>query len=132
MTRQQRAVADAMAASEGFRSAQELHASLRAAGNPIGLTTVYRALRALGELGEVDTLRMAGGEVQYRRCSPRHHHHLVCRRCGCTVEVAGRAVERWAERVAAEHGFTDIEHTVEVVGRCPDCVSRDQGGSAPP
>lgn len=100
---------------------------MRAAGNPIGLTTVYRALQALSEIGEADTLRIAGGEGQYRRCSLRHHHHLVCRRCGRAVEVAGRTVERWAERVAAEHGFADIEHTVEVIGLCPPCRGRPGG-----
>jgi Fur family ferric uptake transcriptional regulator len=50
-----------------------------------------------------------------------HHHHLVCRACGATVEVTGPAVETWAEQVAAEHGFRDVSHTVEVFGTCPAC-----------
>ena len=64
-------------------------------------------------------LRQPDGESVYRRCSSdRHHHHLVCRSCGTTVEVDGPAVERWAEKVAAEHGFSSVEHTVEVFGTC--------------
>lgn len=121
MTRQRQAVAHAIAAADGFRSAQELHADLRRAGEAIGLTTVYRALQALADAGEIDALRTAGGEAVYRRCSAGHHHHLVCRHCGNTVEVAGPAVERWAERVAAEHGFQDVTHQVEVFGTCARC-----------
>ncbi len=66
-------------------------------------------------------LRTDDGEAVYRRCSRSHHHHLVCRRCGRTVEVEGPAVERWAEKVADEHGYTDVSHQVEIFGTCPAC-----------
>jgi Fur family ferric uptake transcriptional regulator len=69
----------------------------------------------------VDILRTDEGEAVYRRCSRRHHHHLVCRGCGRTVEIDGPAVERWADTVAAEHGFTQVEHTLEVFGVCSAC-----------
>ena len=108
---------------DDFRSAQDLHAMLRGRGDSVGLTTVYRALQTLAEQGEVDVLRRADGEAIYRRCSTGHHHHLVCRACGRTVEVEGPAVERWAERVAGENGFVDISHTVEVFGTCAPCAA---------
>ena len=123
MTRQRSAVRAALERSEGFRSAQEIYADLRTEGTAIGLTTVYRALAGLAEAGEVDVLRSEDGESVYRRCSPVHHHHLVCRSCGRTVEVADRAVERWAARVAEAHGFREADHTVEVSGVCPACAS---------
>lgn len=69
-------------------------------------------------------LRTVSGEAAYRRCSSGHHHHLVCRACGATVEVEGPAVERWARAVATEHGFVDVEHTVEVFGTCRPCAQR--------
>lgn len=106
----------------GFRTAQDIHADLRARGETIGLATVYRALQLLVEDGEVDMLRTPEGEQAYRRCAtPRHHHHLVCRACGRTVEVSDPPVARWAEQVAQSHGFTDVEHLVEVFGTCADC-----------
>lgn len=121
-TRQRVAVRDELARGPAFRSAQEVHAALRVGGTRVGLTTVYRALQAMAEAGELDVLRQPGGEAVYRRCSTeRHHHHLVCRGCGRTVEVAGLAVERWAEKVAAEHGFAQVEHTVEIFGTCAAC-----------
>lgn len=122
-TARQDTVRKALATSEGFRSAQDIFADLRAEGSKIGLTTVYRALQALCDAGEVDVLRTNEGEAVYRAChTDEHHHHLVCRACGRTVEVAGPDVERWAEAVGAEHGFTAVTHTVEIFGTCSGCA----------
>jgi Fur family transcriptional regulator, ferric uptake regulator len=80
-------------------------------------------LRALAESGEVDALRSGDGETLYRRCdTDNHHHHLLCRSCGRTVEVEGPEVERWAEQVAHAHDFVDVAHTVEIVGICRSCA----------
>lgn len=117
-TKQRAAVVELLKEVDDFRSAQELHDELRKRGDGIGLTTVYRTLQSLSEAGEIDVLRTDTGEAIYRRCSSHHHHHLVCRICGSTVEVEGPAVERWAEKIASEHGFSDISHTVEIVGTC--------------
>ena len=121
-SRQRSAVLALLDDLDGFRSAQELHALLRTRGEPVGLATVYRALQALVDDGQVDVLRTGDGEAAYRRCSPVHHHHLVCRSCGTTVEVADPPVERWAARVAAEHGFADVQHQLEVFGTCAPCA----------
>ncbi|WP_019806517.1 Fur family transcriptional regulator [Saccharomonospora halophila] len=123
-TRQRAAVVALLAEVDEFRSAQDLHDELRRRGEGIGLTTVYRTLQSLSEADEIDVLRTDSGEAVYRRCSTHHHHHLVCRHCGYTVEVEGPAVERWAERTAAGNGFSDIRHTVEIVGTCADCATR--------
>ena len=120
-TRQRRAVAAALESFDDFRSAQDIHDLLKTSGDNVGLSTVYRTLQALADVGDVDMLRTEDGEAIYRRCSTTHHHHLVCRSCGRTVEVKGPAVERWTDSVAAEHGFTDVSHTLEVFGACPSC-----------
>jgi Fur family ferric uptake transcriptional regulator len=120
-TRQRRAVAAALQSCEEFRSAQEIHDLLRRNGENVGLSTVYRTLQALADKGDVDVLRTEDGEALYRRCSATHHHHLVCRDCGRTLEVEGPTVERWAGSVAEKHGFTDVSHTLEIFGTCPAC-----------
>lgn len=122
-TRQRSLVRELVAGLETLSSAQDIHQRLRAAGETVGLSTVYRALQALSEDGEIDSVRNEAGEVLYRRCSTTHHHHLVCRGCGRTVELEGPAVERWADRAAEEHGFTDVSHTMEIFGLCPDCAA---------
>jgi len=121
-TKQAQALAAALASMPGFSSAQDIHAELRSRGEHVGLTTVYRHLQALSEQGSVDAIRDNTGETLYRQCgTTAHHHHLTCRKCGRSVEVEGRAVEQWAERVAVEAGFTEVGHTVELFGLCPDC-----------
>ena len=123
MTRQRSAVTDLLADVEDFRSAQQLHELLRGRGADVGLATVYRTLQALADGGEVDVLRTADGEALYRRCVRReHHHHLICRGCGTTVEIDGPTVESWAAQVGATHGFQDIEHTMELFGTCAACA----------
>lgn len=122
-TRQRTAVMTALDELDEFRSTQEIHDYLRQRGDAVGLTTVYRTLTALAEADEVDVILREDGESVYRRCSSTHHHHLVCRQCGRTVEVEGPAVERWADSVAADHGFTEVSHTLELFGRCAECGS---------
>lgn len=127
-TRQRAAVVELLAEIDDFRSAQELHDELRRRGEGVGLTTVYRTLQSLAEADEIDVLRTSTGEALYRRCSEHHHHHLVCRRCGYTVEVEGPAVERWAEKIATGNGFSDISHTVEILGTCATCTRNGSAG----
>ncbi|HEX3733035.1 MAG TPA: transcriptional repressor [Mycobacteriales bacterium] len=122
-TRQRSAVAEVLDETDEFRSAQEIHDLLRQRGTPVGLTTVYRTLQAMADAQEVDMMRPPGGDHLYRRCTNEHHHHLVCRSCGTTVEVTGPTVERWAQRIAVEYGFSDIAHTLELFGTCASCAT---------
>jgi Fur family ferric uptake transcriptional regulator len=125
-TWQREAVREALGESEGFISAQALYSELRESGSYIGLATVYRALTDLAAAGEADSLQ-SEGESLYRACTPgQHHHHLICRKCGLAVEIEADAVEQWAQSVAAEHGFTQATHVVDVFGLCSDCT-REEG-----
>jgi len=105
----------------GFASAQELYQMLRRDGDGIGLTTVYRALQSLLDDKMIDLLRREDGEAIYRLCGDNHHHHLVCRSCGSTVEIEGTSVEKWAEAISQEHGFREVGHSVELFGLCESC-----------
>lgn len=123
-TWQKEAVREALAASGRFISAQALHATLSERGTKIGLATVYRALSALAETGEADSLQSGGGEALYRLCGTEaHHHHLICRSCGRAEEIRDEPVERWAAEVAAAHGYADPRHLLDVFGLCPDCAA---------
>jgi Fur family ferric uptake transcriptional regulator len=119
-TWQREAVREALGSNDSFVSAQALHSELRDAGSPIGLATVYRALADLAVEGEADSLQ-AEGESLYRACTPgQHHHHLICRNCGLTVEIEADAVEEWAQSVAAGHGFSHASHVEDVFGLCAE------------
>lgn len=123
-TWQRERVREALADAPGFVSAQSLHATLRDENTGIGLATVYRALAGLAAQGEADSLQSPEGEALYRACaSTGHHHHLICRSCGRTVEIQATDVEEWAHRMADSHGFTQAEHVVDIFGLCPECTA---------
>ena len=125
VTRQRTAVQELLATIDGFRSAQQIHELLRERGTSVGLATVYRTMQALADAGAVDVRLTADGEALYRQCRQRsHHHHLVCRSCGATEEIAADVVERWARQVGDAHGFAEVEHTVELTGTCAACARR--------
>ncbi|THG29493.1 Fur family transcriptional regulator [Naasia lichenicola] len=127
-TWQRQAVREALDTSQGFVSAQHLYAGLRESGSPIGLATVYRALADLAVEGEADSLQSTEGESLYRACSTQeHHHHLICRNCGTTVEIEADAVEQWAASTAARHGFTEPRHIVDIFGLCAACSAGARG-----
>ena len=120
-TWQREAVREALGGTEGFVSAQSLHAAMKDSGSEVGLATVYRALADLATEGDADSLQQEG-ESLYRACTPgSHHHHLICRNCGLTVEIEADEVEAWAQKVAAENGFTSANHIVDVFGFCASC-----------
>lgn len=105
----------------GFASAQEIHNRLRKSGESIGLTSVYRALQALAQEKKVDYIRRSDGEAIYRLCGEGHHHHLICRKCGETVEIEGSTVEKWVNAQANENKFREISHNIEIFGLCKNC-----------
>jgi Fur family transcriptional regulator, ferric uptake regulator len=123
-TRQRAALAALLAELTEFRSAQEIHDLLQRRGEAVGLSTVYRNLQALADAGRLDVLHLGSGEALFRQCSTRHHHHLVCRSCGRTVEVAEPAIEAWARHVAQDNGFVEACHHLEIVGLCADCAAQ--------
>jgi Fur family ferric uptake transcriptional regulator len=105
----------------GFASAQEVYQLLQRSSQSIGLTTVYRALQSLLDDNVVDTLRRDDGEAIYRLCGENHHHHLVCKSCGTTIEIQANAIEKWAQQMANDHGFREVGHTAEIFGICKKC-----------
>jgi Fur family transcriptional regulator, ferric uptake regulator len=123
-TWQKSAVKQALSEESGFRSAQQLHQVLKTSGPAIGLATVYRALSDLVAVGEADSLQSSDGEMLYRACGEGHHHHLICRNCGKTVEIEAKKLEAWADQVAKEYGFSNSNHVIDIFGNCPSCQKK--------
>jgi len=124
-TWQRDAVRQALNATAGFVSAQQLHAQLHGEGSTIGLATVYRALATLADENLADCLQSPDGEQLYRSCAHAgHHHHLICRHCGTTVELEAETVEQWTHSVARAHGFSQVSHVVDMFGTCASCAAQ--------
>lgn len=120
-TWQRAAVRELLEGGDEFRTAQQIHDQLRTTEAKVGQATVYRALQAMADAGEVDVLRTPEGETAYRACSSGHHHHLVCRSCWYSIEIQAHEVEAWAAQVAKANGFTASGHELEIFGLCKDC-----------
>lgn len=132
MTRQRQAVLAELRRVDDFRSAQQVFEDLREEGHRVGLATVYRNLQGLSSEGDVDVLRSADGESLYRLCDDRgHHHHLVCRQCGHAEEILLSEVESWVADVARQHGYTEVDHSMELFGLCATCSAARHGDADP-
>lgn len=119
-TRQRLTVLDALRGRPDAITAQELHSELRTAGEPVGLTTVYRTLASLADAGLLDAFTR-DGEQAFRLCSDDHHHHLICETCNRVDEITAEEVERWVDEVASRRGFRVTGHRADVFGVCADC-----------
>lgn len=121
-TRQRTAVIQVLQELDHFSSAKTIYHEILQRDLKVGLTTVYRTLQSLAEIEAVDVLHMSNGETLYRHCaSGKHHHHLVCTKCGKTIEIDGGPVERWAQSVANDHHFKLTGHDAEIYGLCTTC-----------
>ena len=136
-TRQRRIIKATMEELGDFISAQDLHLTLANRKEQVSLATTYRVLQSLANAGELDSVKGVEGETLYRHCRVKdhHHHHLLCRRCGTAIELEAPALEDWALAMGKQHGFSELEHVVEVTGYCPDCTlarreEESQGGAA--
>ena len=121
LTKQRKAITEALTSQDNFRSAQEIHALVSSNGETIGLSTVYRNLTEMFEARDVDMIIGTDGESQYRLCSNDHHHHLTCTKCGLAIEITGEALEITPKQVGIDNGFTEIAHTLEITGVCRSC-----------
>ena len=120
-TRQRLRVLQELAAENSDVTALELHRRLRADGDRIGLSTVYRTLSALASQGVIDSFSHHPGESCYRLCGDGHHHHLVCTSCHQVVEFEECGLDSWLAKVASSTDFEPTEHRVEVLGLCANC-----------
>lgn len=127
-TKQRRAVTATLETLEDFISAQDLHQLMLSRGDKVSLATTYRLLQSMVGTGEVEALKTEDGEAIYRRCdSEHHHHHLLCRICGAAREFEIPELEELALAIAAQNGYTEVKHVIEITGICSNCSAHQQG-----
>ena len=122
-TKQRQAIVETLQASSAFLTVAQLAELLASNNQAIGLATIYRTVNALHQSNELDSVTLGDGQLAYRLCNATHHHHLRCTKCGVTVELVGTQIEEWAHQVGATHGFSAIEHTIELTGICQNCTT---------
>lgn len=124
LTAPRRKVADLIAARRGHFTAADLLADAKHRRQPIGRATVFRNLELLTELGALERLDLPSGEHAYVACEPEHHHHVVCRSCGRSVEVADSGLQSVVEEISQRSGYQIDTHRLELFGLCRECSAR--------
>ena len=101
--------------------AEDLYRALLAAGESIGLATVYRVLTQFEQAGLVIRHNFDSGSAVFELAAGEHHDHLVCVRCGRVTEFVDETIEQRQRKIAARNGFTMTDHSLIIYGVCSDC-----------
>jgi len=123
LTPQRKLIIDAIHETEAHLTAEEIIAHVQARMPEVHKSTIYRTLELLEGAGCVFKSELGDHSI-YHHAEEGHHHHLVCSRCGKTIEcdedlftsVEGSLVEKYGFRV-------DFNHLV-MSGLCEECRSK--------
>jgi len=99
-------------------TAEEVYQELLAAGEQVGLATVYRVLTQFQTAGLVMRHNFEGGRSVFELNQGTHHDHMVCVECGKVFEFVDARIEERQRKVAEEAGFVIDEHSLHLYGVC--------------
>ena len=121
LTPQRMMVFSAIENSDDHISAEEIYAQVVAKYSHVNISTVYRTLELLKQLGLVTETDLGGGRVRYHPMDKGHHHHLVCRECGAIIDLDESVLFSLKDALLREYKFVaDLRH-LAVFGRCVNC-----------
>jgi Fur family ferric uptake transcriptional regulator len=123
-TKQRDIILNCFLSTEQHMSTEELYLKLKEKSTGIGFATVYRTLKLFSESGIAREIQFGDGQTRYEHLhAGEHHDHLVCTRCGAIVEFENETIEKLQAEVASQHGFTIVNHKLELYGLCAKCKS---------
>ncbi len=122
LTPQRLMVLSAIENSDDHISAEEIYAQIVARYPNVNISTVYRTLELLKRLALVTETDLGEGRVRYHPTEKGHHHHLVCRECGATIDLDDSLLAPLKSALLREHKFiADLRH-LAIFGRCVKCA----------
>lgn len=110
--------------TEKHISAFQLYEELKAKGERIGYSTVYRTLKLLTKAGLADTLNYAGEKHFEHKFAHKHHDHFICDKCGKTIEFSNPTIERIQTILAKKYNFSAEQHSLIIYGLCSKCRNK--------
>lgn len=125
LTPQRRAVLDALRAANDHPTAYEVFERVRRVSPGIGPATVYRSLALLVESGQALELALGDGASARYDANVKRHDHLVCHRCGRTVDVNTPVAARTVANLEQSSGFVLTGYDLQFRGVCPNCQARE-------
>lgn len=93
-------------------SAEDVYRALLAAGDDVGLATVYRVLTQFETAGLVTRHHFETGHSVFELATGKHHDHMVCVSSGEVVEFTDAVIEQRQREIAKEHGYDLIDHSL--------------------
>ncbi len=120
-TAQRARIVEIFMGTTGHLSTEEIYDIVRSVDSSVGQSTVYRTMKLLCESGLAHEVHLGDGVVRYEPHQEEHHDHLVCEKCGKTVEILSKKMEKMQESIAKKHGFTPTTHTMCLYGICSEC-----------
>lgn len=121
LTPQRQMILSTIHKSDHHISAEEIYAQVRLRYPQVNISTVYRTLELLKELGLVTETDLGGGRFRYHSVEKGHHHHLVCRKCARVFELDESLLKPIEGKILRQYGFkADLSH-LAVFGNCVQC-----------
>ncbi len=110
---------------------EEIYAEVKQTAVGVNVSTVYRTLELLEQIGLVTHTHLGHGAHRYHLAADAHHIHLVCRSCGAIAQLEPAAVASLVTSLDAEYGFeVDVSH-LTVFGTCAKCRGTGRLSAAP-
>jgi len=126
LTRPRQVVLDIITQANHHLTPAEIYRKAKVKYPQLGLTTVYRTLDLLVELGYIQRVHFAEGCHSYAAIARPHGHHLVCSVCGRAEEFQDCDLDPLVKSLQTKTGYTIDVHVLELMGRCPDCISKER------
>ncbi len=126
LTRSRQVVLDIVAQADHHLTTAEVYQKAKSRYSRLGLTTVYRTLDLLVELGYIQRIHLPEGCHSYALAAQSHGHQLICSTCGRTEEFADCDLDPLIASLQLKTGFQINVHMLELMGSCPDCQSKSR------
>lgn len=121
LTLQRRVILKAIEETDGHISAEEIYRSISTLSPQMNISTVYRTMELLKGLGLVTETDLGDGRLRYHCIGKGHHHHLICEKCGKTIDVEESLLNPLWARVRERYGFTVNMKHIAIFGLCSEC-----------
>lgn len=100
---------------------EEICAEVQRTARGVNISTVYRTLELLEDLGLVKHTHLGHGPLTYHLAAEADHVHLVCRECGKVQDVTPTVADGMVAVLRAQHDFETDVHHLTVYGHCLAC-----------
>ncbi len=125
-TSQRALILEIIRRGQGHLDADEVYRRARKKQPRLSLSTVYRTLQTLKELGLIEEVHLDETHHHYEIKPSNEHHHLICLGCGKVVEFECPMSQKMMADISRDKGFEIINTEVRMTGYCPTCRQKRQ------